>query len=435
MSWKKVKLGEFLKQYRFENLVQDDIEYKQVTISKYDGVCFRGVKKGKEIGRKRQFLINLEKYPNTLMFVRQGVEDGSIGIVPKELNGCIVTENMPMFSIENILVDFLRIIIKSPYFKTQVSQIQTTGSAQKSIHERQLLEIEIPLPDIETQKQIISNINLLEQKATGINTELNHQLDTVKKLRQAFLREAMQGKLIEQNPNDEPASELLKKIKAEKEKLPNKRTKEKPLTPIKPEEIPFEIPKNWVWCKIGEITTSIVPNRDKPLTFTGDINWITQSNFSDDDYRLNYNLTGIGLSREEVKKYNCRVMPVGSVIMSCVGQFDLVCLVEKEIVANQQLHCFIPYGDVETMYLCYAVKYFSKLIEKEAIQTTIKYINKTKCESIFVSLPPLAEQERIVNKLDKLMSFCDELEKSIKQSKQQNEKLLQQVLREALSPN
>ena len=268
MSWKKVKLGDFLKQYRFENLVQDDIEYKQVTISKYDGVCFRGVKKGKDIGRKRQFLINLEEYPNTLMFVRQGVEDGSIGIVPKELNGCIVTENMPMFSIENILVDFLRIIIKSPYFRIQVSQIQTTGSAQKSIHERQLLEIEIPLPDIETQKQIISNINLLEKQAIGINTELNHQLDTVKKLRQAFLREAMQGKLIEQNPNDEPASELLKKIKAEKEKLPNKRTKEKPLAPIKPEEIPFEIPENWVWCRLGEIVDFISGSNFDSTDFT-----------------------------------------------------------------------------------------------------------------------------------------------------------------------
>jgi type I restriction enzyme S subunit len=68
----------------------------------------------------------------------------------------------------------------------------------------------------------------------------------------------MQGKLVEQNKKDEPASELLKKIKAEKEKLiaEKKLKKEKELPPIKPEEIPFEIPKNWVWCRLGE-------NRDK----------------------------------------------------------------------------------------------------------------------------------------------------------------------------
>ena len=73
MSWQKVKLKEVLKQYRVQHIVQDDIEYRQVTISKYNGVTYRGTKIGKDIGRKRQFVIDLKKYPNTLMLVRQGV--------------------------------------------------------------------------------------------------------------------------------------------------------------------------------------------------------------------------------------------------------------------------------------------------------------------------------------------------------------------------
>ncbi len=96
----------------------------------------------------------------------------------------------------------------------------------------------------------VKKINSLE-----ISTELTHQLTLVKKLRQQLLQDAVQGKLVEQNKKDEPASELLKKIKAEKEKLiaEKKLKKEKELPPIKPEEIPFEIPENWVWCRLGEV--------------------------------------------------------------------------------------------------------------------------------------------------------------------------------------
>src|SRR5690606_26356035 len=90
-------------------------------------------------------------------------------------------------------------------------------------------------------------------------TELTHQIDLVKQLRQTFLREAMQGKLVPQDPNDEPASVLLEKIKDEKERLikEKKIKKQKPLPPITEDEIPFEIPENWVWCRLGEICFKI----------------------------------------------------------------------------------------------------------------------------------------------------------------------------------
>lgn len=209
-------------------------------------------------------------------------------------------------------------------------------------------------------------------------------------------------------------------------------TKQKPLPPITEDEIPFETPENWVWCKIGDISTSIVPNRDKPKTFSGTIPWVTQTNFSEKSIKLDYSVNDIGLSIEEVKKYNCRIMPKGSIVMSCVGRFDLVCFIDKDIVANQQLHCFIPIVENMSMYLIYGIKLLNEEVAKNAIHTTIKYLNKTKIESIPIPLPPLSEQQRIVAKLGELMGYCDALEASIKESRQQNELLLQQVLREAL---
>ena len=86
------------------------------------------------------------------------------------------------------------------------------------------------------------------------------------------------------------------------------------------------------------------------------------------------------------------------------------------------------------MYLVYGIKLLNIEVAKTAIHTTIKYLNKTKIESIPIPLPPLSEQQRIVSQLDELMQYCDALEASIKASQQQNELLLQQVLREALEP-
>ena len=125
-------------------------------------------------------------------------------------------------------------------------------------------------------------------------------------------------------------------------------------------------------------------------------------------------------------------MPENSIVISCVGRFDLVCLIDKPVVANQQLHCFVPFSNINPKFLAYSVKHFSKYIISKALKTTIMYINKEKCESILFPLPPLQIQDHIVTKLNKLMAFCDQSEEQIKLSQQTNDLLLQQVLREAL---
>src|SRR3989344_362121 len=108
----KIKLQNVLKQYKETHWVKPDVTYKQVTISQTGKVSFRGEKKGIKIGRKRQFKINLKEHPNTLIFIRQGVYKGGIGICPPEVDGCIVTENMPMFDIVQINPKFLDYYIK-----------------------------------------------------------------------------------------------------------------------------------------------------------------------------------------------------------------------------------------------------------------------------------------------------------------------------------
>ena len=104
------------------------------------------------------------------------------------------------------------------------------------------------MPYTNVQHQIVQQLSSYSNISFDISKSQYYQVGLIKQLRQAFLREAMQGKLVPQNPNDEPASELLEKIKAEKQRLikEKKIKKQKPVPPITKEEIPFEIPENWV---------------------------------------------------------------------------------------------------------------------------------------------------------------------------------------------
>jgi restriction endonuclease S subunit len=432
MSWRTVNLGEIVDNFsvraKDHPAITSELEF--CGVSNEDGIT-----KSKYAAEdKAEDYKIIEK--DCFAYNPYRINVGSIGLLEDDTVGLIspayvVFKPKPRSIIPQLLLKFL----KSAEGLRQI-KMYARGTVRQALRYEDLCKIEITIPDYDEQIEFFKRISETEAESIVLSTELTHQLDLVKQLRQAFLREAMQGKLVPQDPNDEPASVLLEKIKAEKERLikEGKIKKQKPLPPITAEEIPFEIPENWVWCKIGDISSSIVPNRDKPKSFSGTIPWITQTNFSEKSIKLDYSVNDIGLNLEEIKKYNCRVMPKGSIVMSCVGRFDLVCFIDKDIVANQQLHCFTPIIKTMSMYLVYGIKLLNIEVAKTAIHTTIKYLNKTKIESIPIPLPPLSEQQRIVAQLNELMAHCDELEASIKASQQQNELLLQQVLREALEP-
>lgn len=444
MSWQKVKLKEVLKQYRVQHIVQDDIEYRQVTISKYDGVTYRGTKIGKDIGRKRQFVIDLKKYPNTLMLVRQGVQEGSIGIAPAEVDGCIATENMPMFSVEGIDLEYLRFLLKSPYFFDELNKIETTGSAQKSIHERQILEIEIPLPSLEEQKQFVNELTKLKNGGLEISSELTHQLDLIKQLRQAFLREAMQGKLITNDKlritNGETGHDLLAKIKTEKAQLiaEKKLKKEKELPPITEDEIPFDIPEHWTWCRLGEISSIVRGGSPRPAGdpkyYDGDIPFLKVGDLT--GYEGKYCNTYTHTIKKE-GLYKTRYVEANTLMLTNSGAtlgVPRICTFPTTF--NDGIAAFLGIDNLNKEFLFYFLREKSDYFLKEASRGQGQpNLNTDIIGSTLIPLPPLHEQEQIVAKLEELMAFCDGLEQSIKESQGYNEKLLQQVLREALKPH
>ncbi len=230
---------------------------------------------------------------------------------------------------------------------------------------------------------------------------------------------------------------MLKEIKIEKAKLGKK---EKPLPPIKNEEIPFEIPKNWVWCRLGEITniqrgSSPRPKGD-PKYFskeTTEYNWITISDITDycKNFRLQRTKEFITLEGTKHSRYVERDDFIIAVSGSTTGK---CCITEINgyIYDGLSVIKIVQKSLLSEFLLKYMMCLYS-VINSSKSGASFPNINNDFLNLLTFPLPPLPEQHRIVKKLEELMKYCDELEKNIQQSKSENEKLLQQVLREALS--
>jgi len=445
MSWQTVKLGDLFEQYRIEHIVQDDRDYGQITISKNGYIKFRTTKNGKSIGRKRQFIIDLKKYPNTLLFTRQGVAEGAIAFAPKEVDGCIATENMPMFSLKDgIDKKFVELLLKSEQYISEVKKLIPTGSAQKSIHERDLMQITLNIPNEKGQKRLAQIIDSRLNRLEILNYEIVTQQELLKKLRQSILQEAIEGKLTkewrEQNPDIESASVLLEKIKQEKEQLikEKKIKKQKPLPLISEDEIPFTIPDSWVWCRTDDMCFSIssgsTPSKSAFIDNNG-IPYLKVYNIRNQKIDFEYKPQYIKQDINNTKLKRSILYP-RDVVMNIVGPpLGKIAIIPEnypQMNCNQAIVHFKLIQPKLHKYLYYFLREFSFLnyIHFKGVAGQDN-ISVTQSRSILFPLPPLTEQKEIVKKIENLFTICDALEKEVQSSKKSSEQLMQAVLKEA----
>lgn len=317
------------------------------------------------------------------------------------------------------------------------------GMANVTLPIKEIALIEIPVPSLADQRRFVENYKILEEKSNTLATELTHQLDLVKQLRQAFLREAMQGKLVPQDERDEPASALLQKIKAEKERLISEKKirQGKIQEAATQEEILFDIPRTWEWVKLDEICFNITDGTHQTPTYikSGRIFLSAQNvkpfRFMPEEHKY--------VSESAYQDYIRNRKPErGDLLVARVGAG-----IGETAVINQDLDfCFYvslgliqPFKTfVDSNYLAfvfnspYGIQYAKGNISSKG--GSAGNFNLGRIRSFLIPFPPLSEQHLIVAKLEQLMRYCDELEQSIKESQAQNEQLLQQVLREALRP-
>lgn len=341
------------------------------------------------------------------------------------------------------------------------------GATILNVSPKQIENIEFPFPTKEIQQRIIKFLNDLKLNSlSGIDyfnseiedkiislqnnqfngkeiaSKLTYQLDLIKQLRQAFLREAMQGKLVKSSHTKETGQQLLAKIKAEKVKLiaDKKLKKEKELPPITEAEIPFDIPKHWAWCRLGEIsyiTSGSTPSQDSFVE--KGIPYLKMYNLRNQKIDFFHKPQYIKEEVHNGQLKRCRAYP-GDVIMNIVGPpLGKIALIPDSLPEcnfNQAAVLIRPLIKNMNYYIFWFLNEMSEInaIETKGVAGQAN-ISVTQAHNIRIPLPPLHEQEQIVAKLEELMAFCDGLEQSIKESQGFNEQLLQQVLREALQGN
>lgn len=257
---------------------------------------------------------------------------------------------------------------------------------------------------------------------------------TAKQLKNSILQQAIQGKLIKQNKEDEPASELLKRIKAEREKLikSGKIKINKNISAIYrkgnsfyekieneeiciDEELPFEIPKTWEWTKLSFVSDMFTGNsineNEKKLKYKG----LSEGYFYVATKDVNFNneidyYNGVRIPKNS-KKF--RIAPKNSILFCVEGGSagKKIAITDKDICFGNKLCCFVSYG-IDIKYLYYYIQSPMFIYDfKRNTTGIIGGVSINTLKQMFLPLPPIEEQKRIVEKLDKLINACEELKK------------------------
>lgn len=382
------------------------------------------------------------------IYWKQNLHKWAYWIIPENLDWYETTSDIPTFDLdENICLPEMLIYFfkKNDYYKTLEWIAKWVGS--KRIHPAQIYELEIILPSIAKQKEIL-NISLLKEK--NINKLLNINLENqnyITQLKQSILQEAIEWKLTkswrEENKNIEPASVLLEKIKAEKEELikQKKLKKQKDLKEIEKSEIPFDIPECWENIKIWNICELLWWYAFKSWDYVEKSNnqiirlWNVKNNkilLSASPKYIPDNIANEALNYQ-IKKWDILITMTWTRRKRDYCYTVLVWEVDKKLFLNQRVWCFRFYKWLYKKYLNYFFKtnvFLDPIFETETGWVNQGNIWSISLKNIILPLPPLEEQKEIVKKVDKLMKLCDELEKQTWEIKENSENLMKAVLGE-----
>lgn len=327
------------------------------------------------------------------------------------------------------------------YFNTyreRIVKATATGTSKLAINRKSFSNYQIYLVDIEKQTQLLHKLDKMKSISDGLLQTIQQQQKYAEMLRQSILQQAVEGKLCEQDPNDEPASVLLEKIKAEKERLiaEKKIKKQKSLPPISEEEKPFTLPKGWEWCRLGElanIATGSTPAKNKVKYYMhGTIPWITSSETGQEYVSsARYYVTDLA-----VKECNLTINQPHTLVMAMYGQGKTRGQITELAIpatTNQACATISCYMSSLNPYLKIYCKKIYQEIRELASGGAQPNLNLNKIKEYVVPCPPLLEQHRISDKVKIFMQLCDQLEEELINANLHSSQLMEAVLQEAFS--
>ena len=316
---------------------------------------------------------------------------------------------------------YLKAYMDSPSFEWQINKVKVGGGTHTfKLNLKDIVNFLIPLPPLAEQKRIVEKLdnvlaNIDELKVNEEKLSIL-QKNFPDKLKKSILQSAIQGKLTEQLATDDNVEDLLQAIKEEKERLikEKKIKKQKPLPEITEEEIPFEIPKNWRWVRLGALSSVITDGTHKTPNYVNKgIPFISVQNISSGKYKdtkLKY------ITEDEHKKLICRCKPEKGDILFCrIGTLGHPYIVDLDF----EFSIFVSLGLIKLINKDINV-YLKAYMDSPSFEWQINKVkvgggthtfklNLKDIVNFLIPLPPLAEQKRIVEKLDKLLADIEEL--------------------------
>ena len=288
---------------------------------------------------------------------------------------------------------------------------------------------------VQVEQLITEHLDLWTQAQTAKSTSgrgSNNKIELtgIKKLRELILELAVRGKLVPQDPNDEPASELLKRIAAEKEALVKAKIlrKSKELAPVATKEIPYDIPNGWILTRLGSIGdwgAGATPSRARSEYYGGDIPWFKSGELTSDF---------IDFSEEKITSLalqdcSLRLNKIGDVLVAMYGAtIGKASILSVEGTTNQAVCACTPFSGITNVYLLTLLKAYKNRFVSMGAGGAQPNISREKIIATPILLPPLNEQTRIVAKVDELMALCDQLEQQSYQQLDAHNQLVDALL-------
>ena len=327
--------------------------------------------------------------------------------------------------IDPIIADYVALIFETEYYREHIRH-SVQGTNINNIKAEYIENLLIPLPPHEEQVRVLAKLSGLEpalvQYDNVENTLQSLNASFPETLKKSILQEAVQGKLVPQDPSDEPAEALLERIRAEKQRLikEGKIKKDKHESVIFrrdnshyeklggverciDDELPFEIPDSWEWVRLGNIGnwgSGATPSRTHPEYYDGSIPWLKTGDLTD-----SY-ITDIpeGISQVALEKTSVRLNESGSVLMAMYGAtIGKLGILTYPATTNQACCACKPIYGVETLFLFYFLMSQRTAFIKRGEGGAQPNISKEKIVTTLMPLPPLAEQHRIVQRIEKLL--------------------------------
>lgn len=303
----------------------------------------------------------------------------------------------------------------SGYFLKALNLNQySTATAQPGLSVTKINRVLIPLPPLKEQLRIVAKIEklmpLIDEYAKAYNRLKAIDDDFNDKMKQSILQYAMEGKLVKQDPDDEPASELLKKIKDEKKQLVKEKKikRSKSLPRISEDEKLFNIPENWEWVRLTEVGSwgaGATPSRSHPEYYNGGIPWLKTGDLNDGVISS----TSETISQAGADNSSVRFNQPGNILIAMYGAtIGKLGIAGISLTTNQACCGCKTFDGIYNWYLFYYLLAMRPLLIDQGSGGAQPNISKTKIEKFPFALPPFEEQKRIVTKIEKLMPLLVE---------------------------